>query len=103
MKKIYRRGKVLLVVLVIAALVASVCACTMEGTDIQSPIQSATSGNVTEKESQTTKPMIANFNDTGYPIVNEPITLKVCGALGATTATWKGNNLFEHLTRVTGI
>ena len=47
--------------------------------------------------------MIENFNPTGYPIVNEPITIKVSGPMSATTTTWEGMNLFEHLTKVTGI
>jgi putative aldouronate transport system substrate-binding protein len=104
MKKFYREGKALLVLLVIAVLLSSVCACGQEGTDKQTTTQSAASGNVEGTTApESTKQVIANFNETGYPIVNEPITLKICGALGSTTAKWEGNSLFEHLTKVTGI
>ena len=103
MKGFFRRGKVILVLPVIASMLVSVCACGQERANNPATTQSAVSGKVTETASQAGKPAIVNFNETGYPIVNEPITLKVCGSLGATTATWKGNNLFEHLTGVTGI
>ena len=44
----------------------------------------------------------SNFNASGYPVVKEAASLKICAPLGA-SPTYVGMNLFEHLTKVTGI
>lgn len=57
----------------------------------------------TGEKQESSESRTENFNETGYPIVNEPITIRVCGPLNPMTPTWEGVNLFEHLTKVTGI
>lgn len=63
-----------------------------QGSSEQSQIGSV--GSASEESS--------NFNPTGYPVVNEAITLTICGSLGS-SPTYVGMNLFEHLTKVTGV
>ena len=46
---------------------------------------------------------VDNLNLEGYPIVNEPITLRISGRMEAQTTTWEGNYQLEYLTELTGI
>lgn len=46
---------------------------------------------------------IANFNATGYPIVNESIKLKLMGPRAANQGPWEEMDLFEEMERITGI
>lgn len=57
---------------------------------------------------ETTAPVIENFNETGYPIVNEPITLKIMVAIGDnhTYGDLKGSEnsyAFQMMEEQTGI
>jgi len=98
--KVFCKGKVVFALIVLAVMLM-VNGCVPPVISEQTTTQPATAAS--DAQTQPTEPAIPNFNETGYPIVNEPITLTVCGALGATTTTWKGNSLFTHLTEVTGI
>lgn len=44
-----------------------------------------------------------NLNLEGYPIVNEPITLRITGQMNSLATTWEGNYQLEYLTELTGI
>ncbi len=98
--KVFCRGKVVFALIVLAVMLM-VNGCVPPVIIEQTTTQPTTTAS--DAQTQPTEPAIPNFNETGYPIVNDPITLTVCGALGATTTTWKGNSLFTHLTEVTGI
>lgn len=47
--------------------------------------------------------VVENFNETGFPIVNEPITLTIAGQMNSLTTTWEGALQLEYLTKLTGI
>ncbi len=68
--------------------------CSSTGTPAsQQPQSSAATGTPEEK----------NFNETGYPIVNEPITLTIAGAMNSLATTWEGALQLTYLTELTGI
>lgn len=45
----------------------------------------------------------SNFNETGYPIVNEPITLSVMGSKAPIQGEWADMELFKEMEKLTGI
>ena len=96
------KAKILILVLVVTLLVSG-CASTPTTT-------TGTTGGTTTKATTTVATTSATttaeplyFNETGMPIVDEPITLKIAGRFTSFQTTWKDNLQLEYLTEMTGI
>jgi len=90
--------KIIVCIMTLLLLLTSLSACKVESTTESS--DSASKSASTQKDADTE---IENFNATGFPIVNKPITIVVAGPRNPLTKTWEGMNLFEHFTKLTGI
>jgi len=56
------------------------------------------------QKEETKKDTIPDYmNATGYPIVKQPITIKVMGQKSATHGEWKDMKLFTNMEKITGI
>lgn len=77
------------------------CSCTTTGNEAtHKPTEQATQSAQTASPA-TEEPLY--FNESGYPIVDDPITLKITGCMTALATTWEGNLQLDFLTRLTGI
>lgn len=56
-----------------------------------------------EKTKETVSTVPSYMNETGFPIVKEPITIKVMGTKSATHGEWKDMELFTKMEKITGI
>jgi len=97
MKKI---SVVLLVIISTAVLALSGCSGNNTKTELNDG-GTSTKTNNSNNGTNETKP--SNFNETGYPIVNEPVTLKIMGPKHAVQAPWKEMTFFQDMNKQTNI
>src|SRR4051794_11384345 len=80
-----KKAKILLFIMVVGVLLA---ACSKQGVEI----------NGGKKNEQT-----KNFNPAGYPIVNQPISLKMMGIKQPIEAPWDHMEFFKEMEKKTNI
>lgn len=78
-------------ILAMAMVLSTVSGCGGKKAEVEKE-DTSSSGNVP-----------AYLNETGFPIVKEPITIKVMGSKGATHGEWKDMALFTKMEKITGI
>ncbi len=61
------------------------------------------SGTIGQGTETTTAAADSNFNPTGFPIVKEPITLKLMGSKAAIEGDWNEMDYFKSMTKITNI
>ncbi len=74
--------------------------CTAAPTTTAATTAKSTTAAATAAPTTTQK---LYFNATGYPIVDQAITIKIAGQMSAFTTTWVGNLQLKFLTKLTGI
>lgn len=75
------KRKVIAALLTVSMLAASLIGCGSAGTDNAAPAAEESVQEAAGEEAAREVVESSNFNETGYPIVNEPITLKVMLAI----------------------
>jgi putative aldouronate transport system substrate-binding protein len=95
------RRHLLSMLLVVLMVAASLAACTQ--TPAASPSQGGAASAAPTVAPSATTDRLANLNPEGYPVVKEPITLKIMGESAATQGDWAGMKFFKVLSEKTNI
>jgi putative aldouronate transport system substrate-binding protein len=82
------------ILLISAMLVALTAGCSQGNNSNNEESPSATNGGTAKVE---------NLNETGFPVVNEPITLELMGKRGANHGDWANLTYFKELQKLTNI
>ncbi len=93
-----KKKRIIGVLLCFAMLVGSLTACGNKTQDSKK----TDSGNVSSQTNDSESSEVV-LNKTGFPIVNEPITLKIFGQQGPVQAEWPTMDLFTEYQTMTGI
>lgn len=104
--KMKRKALVVLISVLLLVSVFSGCNKTTKGTDGTTTAKTTTaSGTTTSGTTATTAPQeTSNFNKTGYPIVNEPITLKAMNTYQSNGGPWgEEMSFFRAMKELTNI
>ncbi len=74
--------------------------CSRQESESNSSSASSTAGS---NQTQTAEEVPDNFNPTGFPIVNDPITVSIMGAKNAAQGEWDTLEVFKDLEELTNI
>lgn len=94
--------KIAVILLAASMLGTTLVGCTggtkSSSSESESKTESSSSGESSQESGE-----VENFNATGYPIVNEPITLKIMGQKEGIHGPWEDMAFFKELTKKTNI
>lgn len=99
MKQNWKKTLVLLLVLCLTVSLFAACDGDSGNSSSSSGVQSSSSGD--DSSAGTTGD--ANFNPTGFPIVNEPVTLSFLYVKGANMRDLKENSMFQEMEKTTNV
>jgi putative aldouronate transport system substrate-binding protein len=86
-----------LIIMLAGLMLVSACSTGNKGN------RSQDSGPTDRQDNNSNKTAEANFNATGYPIVNEPITLKMFGPKNVFHVDWDQMDFFKYMEEKTNI
>lgn len=99
MKQNWKKALALLLVLCLTASLFAACGGDSGNSSSSSGGQSSSSG----EDSSVGTTGDANFNPTGFPIVNEPVTLSFLYVKGANLRDFKENSMFQEMEKTTNV
>lgn len=95
-----RKWRVLAILLCITLGLTSLTGCKKSEGSKETDVQGTTEGQVTDNSSEASS---TNLNQTGFPIVNEPVSLTVFGARDPNQASWKDMKFYQDYEKMSNI